>query len=185
MSSTVNPVQNIGQPDDEDSRALDFAERVRLNQRKLSSDLKAQYEVIICGFGFSGSLAARRLAEKPDVSVLLLEASSWDDVPNVMEAGKRPLNQVRKRNYGFPGQPSFYLNGYCHESEAGLADKVLSGESAPGSLAARHLLVVSRNYGVDNLRIADGSILPRVTTGNTMALRHHRRTGRRDAEGGA
>jgi choline dehydrogenase len=24
-------------------------------------------------------------------------------------------------------------------------------------------------YGVDNLRIADGSIIPRVTTGNTMA----------------
>jgi choline dehydrogenase len=26
-----------------------------------------------------------------------------------------------------------------------------------------------RVYGIDNLRIADGSILPRVTTGNTMA----------------
>jgi choline dehydrogenase len=26
-------------------------------------------------------------------------------------------------------------------------------------------------YGIDNLRIADGSILPRVTTGNTMAPR--------------
>jgi choline dehydrogenase len=25
-------------------------------------------------------------------------------------------------------------------------------------------------YGIDNLRIADGSIMPRVTTGNTMAL---------------
>ena len=24
-------------------------------------------------------------------------------------------------------------------------------------------------YGVENLRIADGSIMPRVTTGNTMA----------------
>ena len=24
-------------------------------------------------------------------------------------------------------------------------------------------------YGIDNLRIADGSVLPRVTTGNTMA----------------
>lgn len=24
-------------------------------------------------------------------------------------------------------------------------------------------------YGIQNLRIADGSILPRVTTGNTMA----------------
>jgi choline dehydrogenase len=27
----------------------------------------------------------------------------------------------------------------------------------------------SQVYGVDNLRIADGSIMPRVTTGNTMA----------------
>jgi choline dehydrogenase len=26
-----------------------------------------------------------------------------------------------------------------------------------------------RVYGIDNLRIADGSVLPRVTTGNTMA----------------
>ena len=179
MRTTVISARNPGQADDEDSRLPGFAERDRLNQRKLSSDLKPQYEVIICGSGFSGSLAARRLAEKPDVSVLLLEAGSWDDVPNVMEAGKWPLNQVRKRNYGFPGHPSFY------ESEASLADEVLSGGSAPASLAARHLLVVSRNYGVDNLRIADGSILPRVTTGNTMALRHHRRTGRRDAEGGA
>jgi choline dehydrogenase len=24
-------------------------------------------------------------------------------------------------------------------------------------------------YGVENLRVADGSILPRITTGNTMA----------------
>jgi choline dehydrogenase len=26
-----------------------------------------------------------------------------------------------------------------------------------------------RVYGIDHLRVADGSILPRVTTGNTMA----------------
>jgi len=26
-----------------------------------------------------------------------------------------------------------------------------------------------RVYGIENLRIADGSIMPRVTTGNTMA----------------
>jgi len=26
-----------------------------------------------------------------------------------------------------------------------------------------------RVYGVENLRIADGSIMPRITTGNTMA----------------
>jgi len=37
----------------------------------------------------------------------------------------------------------------------------------------RHAMVVVdgflKVYGVDNLRIADGSIMPRVTTGNTMA----------------
>ena len=33
------------------------------------------------------------------------------------------------------------------------------------SVVDRHLKV----YGVDSLRIADGSIMPRVTTGNTMA----------------
>jgi choline dehydrogenase len=33
------------------------------------------------------------------------------------------------------------------------------------SVVDNHLMV----YGIDNLRIADASIMPRVTTGNTMA----------------
>src|ERR1700687_1383778 len=33
------------------------------------------------------------------------------------------------------------------------------------SVVDNHLKV----YGIDNLRIADGSVMPRVTTGNTMA----------------
>jgi choline dehydrogenase len=48
----------------------DFAERVRMNQQQLSSDLKAQYDFIVCGSGSSGSVVARRLAENPDVSLL-------------------------------------------------------------------------------------------------------------------
>ena len=35
----------------------------------------------------------------------------------------------------------------------------------PMSVVDGHLRV----YGVKNLRIADGSVMPRVTTGNTMA----------------
>src|SRR5438552_8378775 len=68
--------------------AVDFAERVRGNQQKLRDGLRSQYDFIVCGSGSFGSVVARRLAENPDVSVLLLEAGGSDDVPSVIEAAR-------------------------------------------------------------------------------------------------
>src|SRR6202166_790833 len=91
--------------------AVDFAERVRGNQRKLRDGLTSQYDFIVCGSGSSGSVVARRLAENPDVSVLLLEAGGQDDVPEVMRAEQWPLNLGSERDWNFTSQPSPHVNG--------------------------------------------------------------------------
>jgi choline dehydrogenase len=62
----------------------DFAERVRANQAKLTSELRPSYDFVVCGSDSSGSVVARRLAENPDVSVLLLEAGG-SDIPRTKE----------------------------------------------------------------------------------------------------
>jgi choline dehydrogenase len=74
------------------THAADFAQRVHANQAKLTSELRPHYDFIICGSGSSGSVVARRLAENPDVSVLLLEAGGSDDVPSVIEADQWHTN---------------------------------------------------------------------------------------------
>jgi choline dehydrogenase len=81
--------------------AVDFVERVRANQRKLTSELKPHYDSIVCGSGSSGSVVACRPAENPDVSVLLLEAGGDDDVPSVMDADQWFTNLGTERDWGF------------------------------------------------------------------------------------
>jgi choline dehydrogenase len=109
------------------TQTTDFAERVRLNQAKLTSELRPHYDFIICGSGSSGSVVARRVAENPDVRVLLLEAGGSDDVPSVMQAGQWPLNLGSDRDWAFQAQPNPHLNGRAIPMNMG---KVLGGGSS-------------------------------------------------------
>ena len=111
----------------EKQSATDFAERVRLNQQKLSSNLKRQYDFIVCGSGSSGSVVAGRLAENADVSVLLIEAGGDDDVPTVKNAGQWVTNIGSERYWQFQAEPNPHLNGRAIALGMG---KVLGGGSS-------------------------------------------------------
>lgn len=104
-----------------------FSERVRINQLRLKAGLKPRYDFIVCGAGSSGSVVARRLAENPDVSVLLLEAGGNDEVPSVTEASHWPMNLGSERDWAFQAQPSAALNGRSIPLSMG---KVLGGGSS-------------------------------------------------------
>src|ERR1700719_3473683 len=106
---------------------IDFAERARENQRKLRDGLASQYDFIVCGSGSSGSVVARRLAENPDVSVLLLEAGGSDEVPSVTEAARWVENLGTERDWKFVGQPNPHLKGRAMPLSMG---KVLGGGSS-------------------------------------------------------
>ena len=106
---------------------IEFSEHVRVNQHRLRSNLKSQYDFIVCGSGSSGSVVARRLAENPDVSVLLLEAGGDDEVPSVTEAHRWFENLDSERVWPFVAEPNPHLNGRRISLHMG---KVLGGGSS-------------------------------------------------------
>ena len=114
------------------SQPTDLAERVRINQKKLSADLKTHYDFIVCGSGSSGSVVARRLAENPAVSVLLLEAGGSDDLPNIADGRLWHTNLKTERDWNFQTRPNPHLNGRSDPLAMG---KVLGGGSSINAMA--------------------------------------------------
>jgi choline dehydrogenase len=124
INSTANPKPNV--------QITDLGERVRVNQKKLASELKPHYDFIVCGSGSSGSVVARRLAENPAVSVLLLEAGGNDDLPSITDGRQWASNLKTERDWNFQTRPNPHLNG---RSDSLAAGKVLGGGSSINGMA--------------------------------------------------
>jgi choline dehydrogenase-like flavoprotein len=147
--------------------------------QNLAAELSKQFDYIICGSGSSGSVVAGRLAANPNVNVLLLEAGGSDDTDLVLDTDRWPLNLGGELDWSFVAEPNPNLNGrsilYSMGKVLGGGSSINVGTWSRGHQADWDMYAMSvvdselRVYGVDNLRIADASILPRVTTGNTMA----------------
>jgi choline dehydrogenase len=101
----------------------------------MSESIRASYDFIVCGGGTAGSVVARRLAEDPNVSVLLLEAGGSDRVPQVIDSTQWMWNIGTSRDWGYKAAPSDTVNGRTPVLPMG---KVLGGGSSiNGSVWAR------------------------------------------------
>ncbi|WP_093000457.1 GMC family oxidoreductase N-terminal domain-containing protein [Rhizobium sp. NFR07] len=96
-------------------------------QGQSSTGIRRAYDFIVCGSGSSGSVVARRLAENPDVNVLLIEAGGTDDLPEIIDPLQWPTLRGSAQEWGFRALANPRLNGRSIPMAMG---RVLGGGSS-------------------------------------------------------
>src|ERR1700754_1610468 len=140
MSTDMQDFRPFGDGARARGTASDFARSASIqfipgNQPMPSDPLARSYDFIVCGSGSSGSVIARRLAENPDVSVLLLEAGGSDDHPQVTDPAQWVGNIGSERDWAFMTRPNAGLNDRSLLWSMG---KVLGGGSSINAMAWAH-----------------------------------------------
>ena len=121
--------------DNDPGYARDFDRQVRENQARLSANLPGQFDFIVCGAGSSGSVVARRLAEDPACSVLLVEAGGGDEDETVLDPAQWPANLGSERDWGFQAERNPHLDGRALSMSMG---KGLGGGSSINVMVWAH-----------------------------------------------
>lgn len=101
--------------------------QVALNQKRLAAEARTTYDFIVCGSGTSGSVVARRLAEKTHATVLVLEAGGVDDAPEIEAADAWVKNLGSPRDWAFLARRNPQINDRAIAMHMG---KVLGGGSS-------------------------------------------------------
>jgi choline dehydrogenase-like flavoprotein len=89
----------------------DFAERVRVSQQGLASELRTRFDYIVCGTSTSGCVVAARLAANLKTHVLLLEAGGTDVTDLITDPNRWPMTLGSELDWGFVAEPNPHLNG--------------------------------------------------------------------------
>jgi choline dehydrogenase-like flavoprotein len=136
----------------------EFGDRARVNQDCLSASLKRNYDYIICGAGSAGCVVATRLVDSTGANILVLEAGRTDDLDITNDPNLWPATLGSELDWGFKAEANG-LETFWHQC-------------GTAKMGRDEMSVVDgklKVYGIEGLRIADASVMPRVTSGNTMA----------------
>jgi choline dehydrogenase-like flavoprotein len=168
-------------PETIDDTSADFKHKVEASQRRLAANLKSEYDYIICGSGTSGSVLAARLCEGPNVRIAQGNLPVLTDalVREILFETNRAAIEVIGAQSAIQTPRLLMQSGIGDPAHLSQFDIPIR-QALPGVGSNLHTAKMGQDagsavdaqlhvYGIEGLRVADASVFPRGTHGNTMA----------------